>query len=42
VPATTLGICHGGHIDIVNHGLISLADLRDAHESWMPGFMAQP
>ncbi len=42
VPAAILGtVLKDGELTLDGHALISLKDLRDAHEGWLPSYMAQ-
>ncbi|TWB40449.1 phosphoribosylformylglycinamidine synthase subunit PurL [Nitrospirillum pindoramense] len=40
VPVTTLGTVGGDAIAGLGGGALALADLREAHEGWLPGYMA--
>jgi len=42
VPAALLGTTGGDALTVEGHGAISTADLRRAHEGWLPEFMAAP
>tara|TARA_R110000772_G_scaffold73216_1_gene159429 strand:+ start:58873 stop:61092 length:2220 start_codon:yes stop_codon:yes gene_type:complete len=42
VPALVLGTCGGDHIDVDGLGAVSLVEIRDIHEGWMPVYMAAP
>jgi phosphoribosylformylglycinamidine synthase len=42
VPAALLGTAGGDALTVEGHGAISTADLRRAHEGWLPEFMAAP
>jgi phosphoribosylformylglycinamidine synthase len=42
VPAALLGTTGGDALTVESHGAISTADLRRAHEGWLPEFMAAP
>ncbi len=39
VPAMFLGVTHGDALTLPGHEAISIADLRSAHEGWLPQFM---
>jgi len=39
VPALALGEVGGDHLTLAGHCTISLADLRAAHEGWLPRLM---
>ncbi len=39
VPAQRIGLTGGAELTIMGQGAISLADLRKAHEGWLPGYM---
>ncbi len=39
VPAQRIGITGAAELTIQGHGAISLAELRQAHEGWLPGYM---
>ncbi len=39
VPAQRLGLTGGAELTIQGHGAISLTELRQAHEGWLPGYM---
>jgi len=40
VPAESLGTTGGGELTLPRGGLISVARLRQAHEGWLPAYMA--
>ncbi|MEA1676180.1 phosphoribosylformylglycinamidine synthase subunit PurL [Nitrospirillum sp. BR 11163] len=40
VPVTTLGTVGGDAITGLGGGALALADLREVHEGWLPGYMA--
>ncbi|MBX3453455.1 phosphoribosylformylglycinamidine synthase subunit PurL [Ferrovibrio sp.] len=40
IPATRLGMTGGQDLTVADQGTISLAELRQAHEGWLPGYMA--
>jgi phosphoribosylformylglycinamidine synthase len=40
VPAMFLGVTHGDALTLPGHEAISIADLRTAHEGWLPRFMS--
>ncbi|MGH7125856.1 MAG: AIR synthase-related protein, partial [Stellaceae bacterium] len=40
VPAALLGATGGDALTVAGHGAISTADLRQAHEAWLPDYMA--
>jgi phosphoribosylformylglycinamidine synthase subunit PurL len=42
VPAALLGTTGGDALTVEGHGAISTADLRRAHEAWLPAYMAGP
>ena len=42
VPAAMLGTTGGDALTVEGHGAISTADLRRAHEAWLPNYMAAP
>jgi len=42
VPAALLGTTGGDALTVEGHGAISTADLRRAHEAWLPAYMAAP
>ena len=42
VPALVLGRTGGAALTLAGSGTISLAELRSAHEGWLPGYMAAP
>ena len=42
VPAAMLGTTGGDALTVEGHGAISTADLRRAHEAWLPEYMAAP
>jgi len=39
VPAQRIGLTGGAELTITGQGAISLAELRKAHEGWLPGYM---
>jgi phosphoribosylformylglycinamidine synthase len=42
VPALKIGVTRGGALTLPDEKPISIADLRAAHESWLPDYMAGP
>ncbi|MBI1239864.1 MAG: phosphoribosylformylglycinamidine synthase subunit PurL [Alphaproteobacteria bacterium] len=42
VPTTRLGLVEGDHIRVNGEDWGSVAELRDAHEAWLPDLMAHP
>ncbi|MCH7485483.1 MAG: phosphoribosylformylglycinamidine synthase II, partial [Proteobacteria bacterium] len=42
VPARRIGVTGGSELTVGASHAISLSDLRDAHESWLPAYMATP
>ena len=40
ISARTLGRTGGRELTVAGHGAISLAALQDAHEGWLPRYMA--
>ncbi len=40
IPATWLGQTGGTDLTVAGHFSISVAELRDTHEAWLPGYMA--
>ncbi len=40
VPAMFLGVTHGDALTLPGHAAIPVADLRTAHEGWLPRFMS--
>ncbi len=40
VPAMFLGVTHGDALTLPGHAAIPVAELRTAHEGWLPRFMA--
>jgi phosphoribosylformylglycinamidine synthase subunit PurL len=40
VPAITIGRTGGTVLTMADGNSISLSDLRNAHEGWLPGYMA--
>jgi phosphoribosylformylglycinamidine (FGAM) synthase-like enzyme len=42
IPAALLGPTGGDALTVEGHGAISTADLRRAHEAWLPDYMATP
>jgi len=42
VPAALLGTTGGDALTVEGHGAISTADLKRAHEAWLPAYMAAP
>jgi len=42
VPAARIGTAGGNGLTLKGFGTISLPELRDAHEGWLPRFMAAP
>ena len=42
VPAFVLGRTGGTALTVTGSGTISLAELRETHEGWLPGYMAAP
>ncbi len=41
VPAARLGMTGGQDLTVADQGTISLTDLRQAHEGWLPNYMAK-
>ena len=41
VPAARLGMTGGQDLTVAHQGTISLAELRQAHEGWLPNYMAK-
>ena len=42
IPAEIIGRTGGSALTLSGGTTISLEDLRDAHEGWLPGYMGQP
>jgi len=42
VPAAEIGRTGGVALTVSGTDIISLEDLRDLHEGWLPGYMAAP
>ena len=42
VPAIVIGRSGGTSLTVAGHDPISVSTLREAHEGWLPGFMAAP
>lgn len=42
VPLTVIGSTGGDRLTLSPLGAISVSELRDAHEGWLPSFMAVP
>ena len=42
VAVSKLGRTGGTALTVTGEGTISLSELRDAHEGWLPRFMAAP
>ena len=42
VPARRIGVTGGSELTVGPGHAISLSDLRDAHEAWLPAYMATP
>jgi phosphoribosylformylglycinamidine synthase len=42
VPAVVIGRTGGSALTLAGSGTISLAELRNAHEGWLPSYMAAP
>ena len=42
VPATVIGRSGGASLTVADHDPISLSALREAHEGWLPDYMAAP
>ena len=42
VPAKRIGVTGGSRLTVGANHAISLSDLRDAHENWLPAYMAAP
>ena len=40
VPALCIGATGGGELAVAGSGAVSVAELRDIHEGWLPGYMA--
>ena len=40
VPASRIGATGGGALAVAGSGAVDLAELRDIHEGWLPGYMA--
>jgi phosphoribosylformylglycinamidine (FGAM) synthase-like enzyme len=41
VPARRIGSVSGAALTLPGAGAISIAELKAAHEAWLPGYMAQ-
>ena len=41
VAARIIGATGGDGLTLTGHGSTSLADLRSAHEGWLPSYMAE-
>jgi phosphoribosylformylglycinamidine synthase len=41
IPQVVIGRVEGDRIAIEGEGVLTLAKLRKAHESWLPGYMAE-
>ncbi|MCW9039814.1 MAG: phosphoribosylformylglycinamidine synthase subunit PurL, partial [Rhodospirillales bacterium] len=42
IPATAIGKTGGSVLSVAGEGSIAVADLRTAHEAWMPRYMSAP
>ena len=42
VPAISIGRTGGTSLTVSGHHSISVSTLREAHEGWLPGYMAVP
>ena len=42
VGARLIGSTGGDQLTLAGAGAVALADLRQIHEAWLPGFMAAP
>ena len=42
VPAIVIGRSGGTSLTVSGHDPISVSTLREAHEGWLPGYMAAP
>ena len=40
VPASRIGATGGGALTVGGSGTVSVAELRDIHEGWLPAYMA--
>lgn len=41
VPLVRIGQVGGTALEVTGHGAVSIADIRDAHESWLPKYMTR-